>query len=592
MIPTKPLPYPDCWGSAAEYVENLLEFATTSDMFQLLCGGVHILDFFTNEPGLFEMLLPQDWQDYLLQCDSMHLMDVLMRDDLDSIPEANKPPETLLQYIKDIRRFSLGREFSVKQENLPKMTRQVAVGMKPKKIHEVSNFASYVDQLADDIETISGQDITHFVDFGSGQNYLGRALASAPYNKHIVAVEGREINVTGAKELDMLAGIAEKEKVMRNKKLWQHMVDSKKTGLELDERTLKRLAKPPKASVDHVVDFRPTRELESVYKPEAGKGFIRYVSGKLESGDISDVVSQLEATPNTESPESGELRLMAISIHSCGNLSHHGIRSLILNPRVRSVAIVGCCYNLMTEKLGPPTYKAPYMRPSLQALNGRVARESARSDPQGFPMSERLSTYKDDGIRLNITARMMACQAPHNWGEHDSNDFFTRHFFRAVSQKIFLDKGVIKKVYQSAGDDQNAESVPRNIISTSPIIIGSLQKNCYKSMSSYIKGVISKLTTHSEYREHCDIVQEKMGDMTDEEIAQYESRYRDGKRQLSAIWTLMAFSAGVVESLIVTDRWLFLKQHAMVQHCWVETVFNYRESPRNLVVVGMKKRDP
>ena len=51
----------------------------------------------------------------------------------------------------------------------------------------------------------------------------------------------------------------------------------------------------------------------------------------------------------------------------------------------------------------------------------------------------------------------------------------------------------------------------------------------------------------------------------------------------------MAFSATVVESLIVTDRWLFLRQHTdLVRQCWVEAVFDYKESPRNLVVVGVK----
>ncbi len=59
---------------------------------------------------------------------------------------------------------------------------------------------------------------------------------------------------------------------------------------------------------------------------------------------------------------------------------------------------------------------------------------------------------------------------------------------------------------------------------------------------------------------------------------------------MSSVWSLMAFTAGITESLIVTDRWLFLKEHAdIVQDCWVETVFDYRESPRNLVVVGVKR---
>ncbi|KAK8065629.1 hypothetical protein PG997_012376 [Apiospora hydei] len=575
MKPATPLPYPDCWASPEEYVESLLEFATTSAIFGTLCGGVHILDFFTNEPGLFQAIVPEDWQAYLVRIEPMRLLDVLMREDLDLLGEDERPPESLVQYIKDVRRFSLARDF-VHQEKLPKLTRQVA-------IHEVSNFASYISGLADEFTDISGEDITHFVDFGSGQNYLGRALASAPYNKHIVAVEGREHNISGAKALDTLAGLAEKQKVMRNKKLWQQRLYGK-----LDEQ---EMAKTPETPKEFAVDFRPRRDLEAVYTPEEGKGFIRYISGRLESGDLSDVVGQLETAPSVSEEEAKDMRLMAISIHSCGNLSHHGIRSLVMNPRVRAVAIVGCCYNLMTEKLGPPTYKLPFMRPSIQPLNGRVVRESAKCDPHGFPMSERLCTYKETGVRLNITARMMACQAPQNWGEEDSDSFFSRHFYRAVLQKVFLDKGVIQKVYHDPETKPDENTTPFNT-STNPIIIGSLRKSCYKTLNTYIRGAINKLTTHSDYHEQCEVVSQKMGDMTDDEIASYEKQYRHRKRELSAIWSLMAFSAGVVESLIVTDRWLFLKQHTdLVEQCWVESVFDFKESPRNLVVVGIKKRD-
>ncbi|KAI1079329.1 methyltransferase domain-containing protein [Whalleya microplaca] len=584
MTPKKPLPYPDCWGSSEDYVEQLLEFATTSDTFQILCGGVHVLDFFTNEPGLFQVVVPQDWQPYLLQCEPMKLLDILMRDNLDSALEP-QPPESFLRYIKNIRRFALAREVSPRKEKLPKLTRQVSVGMKPKKIHEVSNFANYVDSLAKDIAVEYQEDITHFVDFGSGQNYLGRALASSPYNKQIVAVEGREHNIVGAKGLDLLAGISEKPKIIRNKKLWIQKLEGLLPEDQLDEKGL----------TEYVPDFRPRSQLEAIYTPEDGKGFIRYVEGRLESGDLTDVISQLEEGPATEREDQRDLRLMAISIHSCGNLSHYGIRSLVLNPRVRAIAIVGCCYNLMTEKLGPPTYKHPYMRPSLQALNGRVVRESAKHDPQGFPMSDRLCNYKDVGIRLNITARMMACQAPQNWTEAESDGFFTRHFYRAILQKIFLDRGIIRKIYLNPDEkpeDGNGSSPSPFNVSTNPVIIGSLRKSCYKSFHSYVRGAITKLTTNSEYHEYCDIIRERLVDITDEEIARYEEAYRPRKRELSAIWSLMAFSATVVEALIVTDRWLFLRQHSdLIRDCWAETVFDYRESPRNIVVVGVKRVD-
>ncbi|KAI0595347.1 methyltransferase domain-containing protein [Biscogniauxia sp. FL1348] len=613
MIPSKPLPYADCWSNAEEYVESLLEFATSSDTFQILCGGVHILDFFTTEPGLFSAAVPQEWQPYLLQCDPMRLLDILMRDDLDALPDP-QPPESFLAYIKDIRRFSLAREFSTNTEKLPKLTRQVSVGMKPKKMHEVRSFASYVHRLADDIAAEQqGESITHFVDFGSGQNYLGRALASAPYNKQIVAVEGRQHNIVGAKELDMLAGITEKPKVIRNKKLFLQQLDSMTPEDQLDQKALNRASKPVKVVDGYEADLSARDASEFVYTPEEGKGFIQYVEGRLESGDLSDVVSQLEEYPAApaEDAKSDDLRLMAISIHSCGNLSHHGIRSLVLNPRVRAIAIVGCCYNLMTERLGPPTYKHPYMRPSLQALNGRVIRESARRDPQGFPMSERLGTHRGAGVRLNITARMMACQAPQNWTEAESEGFFTRHFFRAVLQKIFLDRGVIRKVYHhdsttttssssssssssSPADSSSArEETPFNT-STNPVIIGSLSKKCYRSFGAYVRGAVAKLTTASEYHaQNRELIRERMAGLTDAEIARYEAAYAPRRREISAVWTLMAFSAIVVESLIVTDRWLFLRQHApdLVQHCWAETVFDYRESPRNLVVVGIKRPD-
>ena len=80
-----------------------------------------------------------------------------------------------------------------------------------------------------------------------------------------------------------------------------------------------------------------------------------------------------------------------------------------------------------------------------------------------------------------------------------------------------------------------------------------------------------------------------MAGLTDEDIALYEENFQARKKELSVVWSLMAFSASVVESCIVADRWLYLKEQAEVRDCWVETVFDYKQSPRNLVVVGIKR---
>ncbi|KAH7152213.1 methyltransferase domain-containing protein [Dactylonectria estremocensis] len=598
MIPDKPLPYNGDYASPEEYVEKLLNFAWTSDMLQILCGGVHILDFFTIEPGLFHYALPEEWQTFILSYDIMQFLDLLMRDDLNNLTFQGdqKPPASFIEYIRTIRNLSLGRSFTPRQQKLPVLPRSVAVGMNPKKIHEVTNFADYVDRLSGDIAEQSGDDISHFVDFGSGQNYLGRALASEPYNRHVVAVEGREINVTAARGLDISSGLAIKPKVMRNKKLWSKIRETRGPDAQGDPEALAKVIR--EVAGDDAFDFRPVKELEAEYTAEQGKGFVQYISGRLDSGDLADVIAQIETSDASEG-EKTELKLMAVSIHSCGNLSHFGIRSMVLNPNIRAVAIVGCCYNLLTEKLGPPTYKHAYLRPTLEAVNGRLFQESEKHDPQGFPMSQRFSKYQGEGIRLNITARMMACQAPQNWSEKDSEGFFSRHFFRAVLQKMFLDRGVVNKVrhYEpEAGVKDDAAAVNQSDsespfdISTNPVIIGSLRKSCYGSLKAYVRGAVQKLTSNTDYKQYADVMREKMADITDEEIERYEAMYLPRRKELCAIWSLMAFSAMAIESLIVADRWTYLQEHSdIVRHAWVETVFDYAQSPRNLVVVGIKK---
>lgn len=523
-----------------------------------------------------------------------------MRDDLE-VPREDEPPASLLKYVKDIRKHSLQRTLPVEREKERKLPRAVSVGMVPKKIHEVSRFADYVVKVAEDASAISGKEITHFVDFGSGQNYLGRTLACSPYNKHIVAVESKELNINGAKRMDVFAGVGKREIVMRNKKAFRQLQNNSKPVEDLSPKDRRLVATTVMPDLEGV-DLRPIKDLATIYTPAEGKGYMQYVEHVVQDGDLSNVVTQIEklrleaplgnlqltngnsvnpALPDVleEISKTEEVRLMAISIHSCGNLSHHGIRSLILNPSVQAIAIVGCCYNLLTSCLGPPTVKHPHIRRNMKPINAPPGgmKELSESDPHGFPMSHRLAKYDGEGIRLNITARMMGVQAPSNWTAKESDSFFTRHFYRALLQKVFLDYGVVSMI---KADESSPES-------TEPVIIGSLRKSCYGSFTSYVRGALEKLKADPERSLNMDTT---MGRATDEDLDEYGRKYDELKKELSVTWSLMAFSAGVVESLIVVDRYLFLKEHSdLVKECWVEPVFEYKQSPRNLVVVGIKR---
>ncbi|ERT02237.1 hypothetical protein HMPREF1624_00535 [Sporothrix schenckii ATCC 58251] len=700
MRPERSLPYADDFASADDYVEQLLHYVASTPVFQVLCGGVHIMDFYTTEPGLFYSVVPADWQPFLLDRTPMELLDFLLRDDVDASVAAMSssggrvpPPPSLVHYVHDVRRFSLRRNLppaTAAAATTAKLPRKITMGMNVKKIHEVTQFSEYVDRLAD---ALSGDmpttPITHLVDVGSGQNYLGRALASKlrasggesrRLRRGVVAVESKGHNIAGAKGLDMMTGVmAAPVRPMRNKKLYQQQLLSQKgAAAKQTDKVRNRVAKLEREKVEKdgddenegevgdegggsdrgevdptgpseqtaatvpkptiVADMRSRNEIaaeayaqiqQNQNQKQSQKdkdramadeadNLIQYVEGRLENGDLSHVLAQVQ--PLRQENENGESEkdsilsspssFLTVSIHSCGNLSHYGLRALELNPAVRAVAIVGCCYNLLTERLGPPTYKVPGMqrRPTLQPVNGRVVREEERRDPEGFPMSERFAKYTpeadaDEGIRFNITARMMACQAPANWTEAESEAFFTRHFYRAILQRIFLDRGVLQRV--RLGDTAKSDSAPGDESDTAvtPVIVGSLRKACYASLPAYVRGAVAKMAAQgngygaASSAENAAVnaaVAEKMAGLTDADLEEYNARFGGNarrRRELSAVWSLMAFSAGVVESAIVADRWQYLRElqaRGLVRDCWVESVFSYDQSPRNLVVVGIR----
>ncbi|MCJ1380787.1 hypothetical protein MMC17_003896 [Xylographa soralifera] len=629
------LPYPPIHACEEDYVEALLEFVTTSEILQTLCGGVHILDFLTRDPDLFEAILQPEWRDWLRLFEISDILDLLMREDLgrllqfyDGEPRSLNvhashglrtgsngqwrdgplPPKSLLLYILKVRGLSLDRSFKEADlasdiAQIRSLSRQIAIGMKPKKAHEVKNFAAFVDSLVSELSATNTHKITHLVDFGSGQNYLGRVLASPIYDRRVVAVESKEANINGAKDMDISAKLAKKAVVKRNKKAFRMQQNELQMVDDGETRSGKtQLAAPESVCHDCgiLVDTRQTISTLEASSDRQGLGNIQYIEHVIMDGDLESVVSQLEANTTaqeeysrSETQPNGsnalysirrDPRLMVISLHSCGNLVHHGLRSLLLNDAVKVVAMVGCCYNLVTERLGPPSYKLPTLRPA----HPRLDRSSSTFDPHGFPMSERLASYKHhhgEGIRMNITARMMAVQAPQNWTAKDCEGFFTRHFFRALLQRVFMDIGVVEK--PSPLDPDFGSGSPRGWSGGGqPIIIGSLRKSCYSSFVTYARGAVKKIEEDSE---HGAIIKERMASLSDSDLLSYYEEFKHKKHELSLIWSLMAFSAGVMESVIVVDRWLWLKEQKEVSDCWVQTVFEYEQSPRNLVVVGIKK---
>ncbi|KAI4090720.1 MAG: hypothetical protein LQ339_008300 [Xanthoria mediterranea] len=403
----------------------------------------------------------------------------------------------------------------------------------------------------------------------------------------VVALESKPLNIDGARGMDITAKLAKKEAIMRNKKQHRSELYGKHYTEKLPKNAPDEQSAPPH-------DEMPS---PSGSCSNGQQSHMQYIETRIRDGNLSSVLAQMsqDSSSSKSNPFSSQTpNLMVISLHSCGNLLHHGLRSLTLNPSVRAVALVGCCYNLLTERLAPLPGSSSS---KLRAPNARLNETSSTCDPHGFPMSERFLKYKHaqggEGIRFNITARMMAVQAPRNWTQADCSSFFTRHFYRALFQKVLLDKGVIDEPIARAHPDMTRDNTQNPGSNQSgkeekkkePIILGSLRKPAYVTFLTYVRAAIAKLSNSPS---HSGLVAQYLATLSDEEILSYEKKYAHKKKELSIVWSLMAFAAQVVESAIVVDRWCWLREQQGVKEAWVENIFDYGISPRNLVVVGIK----
>ncbi|KAJ6055052.1 uncharacterized protein N7446_001776 [Penicillium canescens] len=600
MTSNRPLPISGAWEHPDAYIEALLCFSTTSVLFMNLCGGVHMVDFLTREPDLYTTILPKDWISFFEQHDIQDIIRLLLREDIEHIRSAGEPsedqssrtwnggafpPQSLLDYIFNIRLLTLKREMYISSSKRIELPKQVAMHMNRKKVHEVECFSQHVASLSDTVNKRRGEQVTHIVDFGSGQNYLGRTLASSPYYKHIIAIERKHQYISGAKSMDVRAKLAKNPKAR-----YFHKDKSSCDGYNgSSEVTVSETTDTSQPTIEgsQVSDVRFSEMLgdislqpdellgaltksplrEKVPKPEIHTGgTLSYIEHEIQDGK-----------------EESDARLMVVSLHSCGNLVHHGLRSLILNPSIVAVAMIGCCYNLLTERLGPNTHDLPI----LQSLHPRLKETGRSYDPHGFPMSKYYENYRSPGattgVKLNITARALAVQAPYNWGFNDSEVSFTRHFFRALLQRILVDRRILPRpsVPQEAFSDGTYPEARTNTI-----LIGALPKAAFKSFTAYIRAATIKMSRDPIYGSQ---VQEHIATLTDEEIHCYETQYHHARKHMSVVWSLMAFSAQLVEAIIVVDRWQFLREQDSVKDCWVQPVFDYSESPRNLAVIGLKK---
>ncbi|KAK9462933.1 methyltransferase domain-containing protein, partial [Lipomyces oligophaga] len=319
---------------------------------------------------------------------------------------------------------------------------------------------------------------THVIDLGSGKGYLSRMLAFL-YNYRVVAIESKESRAQEADKLDSL--------YMRRG----------------GEAFLKR--------------------------QNTKSGSLVHIALEVKDGDLNPVVSKVRLENE---------RVVLVGLHTCGNLAHHALSSLNMTKCITGVAVVGCCFNQMTEKC-------------------------VDHDDIGFPMSRTLEHF---AVALPTSARMLACQAPGTWTKETRGDFFVRHFYRALLQRIFMDRGILA--------DGRAK-----------LFIGSMRKQWYKSFHTYCMGACAKASEN--YRVQVSSISTDLFLIDRQTADTYFNTYKHKQHRLSILWTLMScVVAPLTETLIHLDRFYYLAEIG-ASEVHVSVIFDQSISARNLLVVGI-----
>lgn len=272
--------------------------------------------------------------------------------------------------------------------------------------------------------------------------------------------------------------------------------------------------------------------------------------------DADQTLQTIQLICNETKRFSSHSRLIC-SLHACGDLSPTSIRCFVRDPSAKFLFNVACCYNLMTET----QWKTDSLRPVTNDPSQGLAN-------CGFPMSTYVWNHADKPW-FGQAGKMLASQATSKWGTAQSveeiKQIFDRHFYRALLQRILFDKGLLNLDHECTS-----------------IGVGKMRPKCFVDFPTYMKSAMVRLKQKLDV----DVC------VNDEEAESYYADYRPRFYQrICGAWSMRAVFSGVIESLILTDRLLYLLEQPDVRYSSIGLlpIFDPIISPRNMLLMAIKR---
>lgn len=377
-------------------------------------------------------------------------------------------------------------------------------GLSPKKVHEVEKLCNLLKSLSESGSGASKSSaspecpIRHIVDVGAGQEYLTRNLATAPMSFNVLALDADDLQTEGA--------------VKRQAKLewWQNKTSKGKKG-----RQKKAQAPTEQTGSTSTPTGSVTRATIFVDQDTLPKAIGEWV--------CSSHVDSISTTP-----------VLVTGLHACGSLTPAVLRSFTALYRAQidgktderawrcaGMALVGCCYNKIRE----------IERGTTSSLGDHeiVLFSHMINFGQDVPMSRTIQTHTlRPDLHIESLHLHLAAQVTYSWldGPEEFARGLRKIVYRARVEKLLMDRygGEMFK----AGKQ-----------------VGRFNDGAYASWDEYLRRASGRLEIPHE-----ELLALAGKDGDDVELV----------KRLELLHVLRCMMGPVIESLLVIDRWLYLRE--------------------------------
>lgn len=211
-------------------------------------------------------------------------------------------------------------------------------------------------------------------------------------------------------------------------------------------------------------------------------------------------------------------------LHTCGNLAPTCLNIFVENDELSAVCNIGCCYHLLNEQFSEFIYNPKRRERSPESRRREICEQNVEheSTTWGFPMSQYLI---DEKAALGRNSRMLACQSIHRVVHR--RELPNAHlFYRALLEVL------IKR--------------------RRPEYLNNTEVGRLKLCTSFVE-YVRKSANRNPWL--------GLDEISDDELQNFYAEFESEKAFLDIYFLIRLSVAQAVETVILLDRLLYLKEN-------------------------------